>query len=136
VGGSLNLAPALENNLRNIMPDAGLRQYEWKKHGRCSGLPAQDYFALLSHAFTQLKIPPLLQPKGRDTVVERQAVLSAFHRLNPGFPERGVVLRCQGRERPPLLSELRVCLTPSGQPAECTASFKPNCPIAVRIRAR
>lgn len=31
--------------MADIMGGAGLAFYEWKKHGRCSGLSAKDYFA-------------------------------------------------------------------------------------------
>lgn len=135
-GGELNLSAAQEKDLRGIMPDAGLRQHEWKKHGRCSGLDAPAYFSLISKEFMQLKIPPLLKPQGRDALVERNAVLNELRRLNPGLPERGVVLRCEKSGRPPLLSEIRVCLTPDGKPTECAENFKPNCPVAIKIRAR
>lgn len=135
-GSRLLLSAAEEKNMRGIMPDAGLRQHEWKKHGVCSGLEPGAYFGMISREFMQLKWPPVLQPAGRDTVLERAVVLREFRRLNPAFPERGVVLRCEGRDRPPLLSEIRVCLSPAGQPMECAANFKPNCPLAVKIRAR
>jgi ribonuclease T2 len=135
-GGPLTLSPGLERNLRGAMPDAGLRQHQWKKHGRCSGLDAERYFALLEKEFMELKWPAQLQSPGRDTIVERDLVLREFHRLNPGFPARGVMLRCEAKGRPPLLTEVRVCLTPAGQPTECVANFRPNCPAAVKIRAR
>jgi ribonuclease T2 len=135
-GGALMLSAAQEKNLRDVMPDANLRKHEWQRHGSCSGLEPGAYFDLLAREFMQLKWPVLLQPQGRDVRVERAVVLQEFHRLNPGFPERGVVLRCESRGRPPLLSEIRVCLTPAGKPSECAANFKPNCPVAVQIRAR
>ncbi len=135
-GPGLQLDAAVEKKLHGVMPDTGLRQHEWKKHGRCSGLESGAYFSLLERKFQQLKWPVQMQPQGRDVLIERDVVLREFHRLNPGFPERGVVLRCGSRERPPLLGEVRVCLTPAGQPAECAASFKPNCPLAIKIRAR
>jgi ribonuclease T2 len=135
-GAPLALSPAQEKNLRGIMPDAGLRRYQWDKHGRCSGLAPAEYFALVEREFMELKWPPQLQSQGRDVIVERQVVLREFHRLNPGFPERGVMLRCDSKGRPPLLQEIRVCLTPEGKPAECAANFRPNCPTAVKIRGR
>lgn len=135
-GVRLSLSAVEEKNLRGIMPDGGLRQHEWKKHGACSGLEPGAYFALLSREFRQLKWPAQLQVQGRDAVIERAVVLREFRRLNPGFPERGIVLRCEGRDRPPLLSEIRVCLTPAGEPTECATNVKPDCPVAVKIRAR
>lgn len=133
-GGELALSPGLERRLRGTMPDRGLRQYQWKKHGRCSGLAAEAYFDLLEREFFEIRWPELLKPRGRDAVVERDLVLRELRRLNPGLPARGIVLRCEGGQRPPLLSEIRFCLTPDGRPAECSANFRPNCPVAVKIR--
>ncbi|MDF2444814.1 MAG: ribonuclease [Moraxellaceae bacterium] len=135
-GAALAISPGLEKNLRGIMPDSGLRQYQWKKHGRCSGLAPEAYFTLVDREFMELKWPALLQSQGRDSIVERDVLLREFRRLNPGFPERGVVLRCESGRRPPLLSEIRLCLSPDGKPAECVANYRPNCPVAVMIRGR
>lgn len=135
-GTAFQLSPGLERNLRGTMPDRGARQYQWKKHGACSGLAPEAYFSMIDREFMELKWPDLLQPQGRDQIVERAVVLREFRRLNPGFPERSVVLRCEGGQRPPLLAEIRVCLTPDGRPTECSANFRPNCPVAVKIRAR
>lgn len=135
-GAALALSPGLERNLRGTMPDRGARDYQWKKHGRCSGLSPEAYFSVVDREFLELKWPALLRPQGRDTIVERDVVLREFRRLNPGFPARGVMLRCEQGQRPPLLSEIRVCLSPDGRPAECVANFRPNCPVAVKIRAR
>ena len=135
-GAALELPPALEKDLRGVMPDAGLRRHEWERHGRCSGLSAAAYFDFIAREFVYLRWPPLLQPQGRDALVERQAVLDAFRRLNPSFPERSIMLRCEGRDRPPLLTEIRLCLSPQGRPVECGAGVRPDCPVVVRIRAR
>lgn len=135
-GPELALSPGLEKNLRGTMPDRGLRQYQWKKHGRCSGLAPEAYFAMIDREFMELKWPSQLTPRGRDHIVERDLVLGELRRLNPGFPARGIVLRCEKDGRPPLLSEIRFCLDVAGRPAECVANFRPNCPVAVKIRAR
>lgn len=135
-GAPLALSPALEKDLRGIMPDGGLRKHEWNKHGRCSGLAPEAYYRMIEREFFDIRWPELLQPRGRDTIVERDVVLREFRRLNPGVPERGVVLRCEKGPRPPLLSEVRVCLTPDGKPTACAANFRPNCPVAVKIRSR
>ena len=135
-GGALALSPTLEKNLRGTMPDGSLRQYQWKKHGRCSGLAPEAYFAMIDREFMEMKWPDLLKPRGRDTIVERDVVLREIRRLNPGLPERGVMLRCEKGGRPPLLNEIRICLDASGRPADCAANYRPNCPVALKIRAR
>lgn len=124
-----------EKLLRRIMPDAGLRRYQWKKHGRCSGLAADRYFSVLAGEFDELKWPEHFRSRGRDVDIGRDVLLAELLRLNPGVHPKGLVLRCTGKGRPPLLTEVRVCLSPVGQPVACTANYRPNCPAAVRIRA-
>lgn len=135
-GGSLVLSQAQEQSLRDVMPDAGLREHEWKKHGRCSGLDGQAYFLRTERYFRTLKWPDMLKPVGRDNLLERDVLLRELYRLNPVIPERGLVLRCEKKGRPPLLAEVRVCLSPVGKPVECANNFKPNCPVAIKVRAR
>ena len=135
-GAALVLSEEQQRALRDIMPDAGLREHEWRKHGRCSGLEGAVYFTLTERYFRALKWPAMLKPEGRDNLVERDALLREIRRLNPALPERGLVLRCEKSGRPPLLTEIRVCLSPQGKPVECVANFKPNCPVALKIRAR
>lgn len=124
-----------EKQLRRIMPDAGLRRYQWEKHGRCSGLSADRYFSVLTREFDELKWPEQFRATGRDVVVERSVILNELQRLNPGLTSGGIVLRCSGKERPPLLTEVRICLSAQGSPVACSANYRPNCPVAVRIRA-
>lgn len=134
-GGNLQLGPEQQRRLRGIMPDASQRDYQWKKHGRCSGLAANRYFDTLSKQFLSLRWPASLQPRGRDAIMEKKAVIRAFRQENPSFPEAGVVLRCDNKGRPPLLQEIRVCLTEAGKPRAC-AEARSNCPAVVKIRAR
>lgn len=134
-GGEFTVGQGNERLLRRIMPDVGLRRYQWDKHGRCSGLTADHYFTILTREFDELKWPERFRVKGRDVDVERSVVVAELQRLNPGLPEKGVVLRCTGKGRPPLLTEVRVCLSAQGQAVACAANFRPNCPSVVRIRA-
>lgn len=134
-GEPFAIGQGTEKQLRRIMPDAGLRRYQWEKHGRCSRLSADGYFSILSREFDELKWPEQFKSTGRDVVVERSVILGELQRLNPGLPSGGIVLRCAGKERPPLLTEVRICLSAKGVPVNCAANYRPNCPVAVRIRA-
>lgn len=134
-GESFSVGQRNEQVLRRIMPDASLRRYQWEKHGRCSGLTADHYFTILAREFDELKWPERFRARGRDVDVERNVLVAELMRLNPGMQEKGIVLRCSGGGRPPLLTEVRVCLSPQGATAACAANFRPNCPSVVRIRS-
>ena len=43
--------------MADIMGGSGLAWYQWKKHGRCAGLPAADYYALMRRANASITIP-------------------------------------------------------------------------------
>lgn len=135
-GGVLKLTAVQERSLRDIMPDAGLRVHEWKKHGRCSGLDGESYFARTERFFRAVKWPDTLRPVGRDNLLERDVLLREIQRLNPAIPAKALVLRCEKKGRPPLLTEIRLCLSPEGRPVECASNFRPNCPVAIKVRAR
>jgi ribonuclease I len=43
--------------MADIMGGAGLAFYQWKKHGRCSGLSAPGYYAVARQAFESVTMP-------------------------------------------------------------------------------
>ena len=44
----------------DLYPDQGLLEHEWRTHGTCSGLSANDFFATVRKAYQSVKIPPAL----------------------------------------------------------------------------
>lgn len=135
-GDTPQFSAGLQRRLGPVMPDAGLRRHEWQTHGSCSGLSAEAYFNQALTAYGSIKWPSLLtDTRGRDKVVERRLILDGIQQANPGLPARGIYLRCEGRGRPPLLSEVRICLNANGGFTDCGRGFKPNCPTAVTIKA-
>lgn len=135
--GAFSLSSATSRALDTVMPDEGLRRYQWQKHGACSGLPPERFFGMLLSEFRELKWPATVTAvQGRDRVVERSVVMRELRAANPGLKDDAVYLRCQGRGRPPYLVEMRICLSPGGEFASCGRTLSPNCPTAVKIRAR
>jgi ribonuclease T2 len=96
----------------DIMGSGGLAWYQWKKHGRCSGLGARDYFALSRRVYGGLELP---RPAGGRATAE--AIEAAFRTANPGLPEDGVIVTCRDRA----LQEVRVCLSRDLEPRTCGA---------------
>ncbi len=57
-GSSSPVSGSVVQHMLPIMPDRGLIQHEWARHGTCSGLAAQDYFGEIETAFGKVRIPP------------------------------------------------------------------------------
>ncbi len=56
-GTASPVSQSIAQHMLPIMPDRGLIQHEWSRHGTCTGLPAQDYFKEVETAFRKVRIP-------------------------------------------------------------------------------
>ncbi len=111
--------------MADIMGGSGLAFYQWKKHGRCSGLAAHDYFKTLRRAYDRVTIPPVFAQISEDLRVPASVIEDAFVESNPGFSRDGVTITCdQGR-----IQEVRICLTKDLSPRPCAPSAARDCRI-------
>ncbi|MEZ5887769.1 MAG: ribonuclease T2 [Paracoccaceae bacterium] len=94
--------------MADIMGSAGLAWHEWKKHGRCSGLSARDYFARSRAAYQAVTIPAALRDLARDIRLPTTVVEDAFIEANPGLEPGMITVTCAGDR----IDEVRICLDP------------------------
>jgi ribonuclease T2 len=107
----------------DIMGSSGLAWYQWKKHGRCTGLSAQDYFALTRKAAKAIAIPAPLHRLGRDVTLPAKLVEEAFIEANPGLSRDGITVTCRDRA----LQEVRICLSRDLEPRACAPDTRRDC---------
>ncbi|HVL20962.1 MAG TPA: ribonuclease T2 [Amaricoccus sp.] len=96
--------------MADVMGSGSLAWYQWKKHGRCSGLEPEAYFAAARRVYEALALPA--PADGRATAA---AIEAAFLKANPALTPDGVIVTCGGGR----LREIRVCLTPELAPRAC-----------------
>jgi ribonuclease T2 len=96
--------------MADIMGSGGLAWYEWKKHGRCTGLTADRYFAQSRTAYEALSLP---RPTGGTATAE--LLEAVFLAANPGLAPDDVIVTCKGGR----VAEVRICLTPDLSPRSC-----------------
>lgn len=89
--------------------------HEWPKHGTCSGLSADDFFALVSKNLGHLTIPAPYQKETQVSAGGVTAVLAALRSANPGLVDADMVAKTQAG----VLTEVRVCLTKTGDFRSC-----------------
>jgi len=94
-------------SMLDLMPAPRLVYHEWDQHGTCSGLRAQEYFALVRKAREAVKIPDGYTAPNSTLTVTPDEVEDAFVRSNPGLSRTGIAVTC-GSTR---LSEVRVCMS-------------------------
>ena len=111
--------------MTDIMGGAGLAFYEWKKHGRCSGLAARDYFATLRRARDSITIPPVFAAIDHDITIDPGVIEDAFLKQNSQLDADGLTVTCkQGK-----IQEVRICLTRALQPRACAADVARDCTL-------
>lgn len=102
--------------MADIMGSGGLAWYQWRKHGRCSGLSADTYFAQARAAFRQVRLPAALEAPETALQVDPDALARVFASAIAGASPEDVTVLCRG----PVIREVRVCLTKDLAPRPCT----------------
>ncbi|HEY1496235.1 MAG TPA: ribonuclease T2 [Candidatus Solibacter sp.] len=116
-GGS-PVSQSTVQTMLNYFPTASLIQHEWQTHGTCTGLSADDYFALVRKARDSVKIPGDFQAPAR-AVTESPAQIEAdFAAANPNFPKPTFRTSCTGGA----LQDVRICFNKDLSPRACSVS--------------
>ncbi|MFI0395647.1 ribonuclease T2 family protein [Paracoccus jiaweipingae] len=111
--------------MADIMGSGGLAWYQWKKHGRCSGLSGPGYYAAMRAAWQGLVLPPVFVDLPRDIRIPPAVIEDAFIEANPALTRNGITVTCDG----PDLQEVRICLTRDLQPRDCAPDARRDCAL-------
>ena len=120
--------------MADIMGSGGLAWHQWEKHGRCSGLSAEEYFALARAAWEEVQRPQVLRQVRTPRRVPPKVIEAAFLEANPRLRANGVTVTCKDRR----IQEVRICLTKGLAPRPCSGRTARDCserdPIFVPMR--
>lgn len=109
--------PADPAAYKDIYPDAGLLEHEWRTHGTCSGLAANDFFANARAAYRSVAVPSGLTGLTHQVSMPPEQILGLFTAANPGIPHESLVLSCGNN----YLTAIEVCLDKSLHPIACSS---------------
>lgn len=105
------------DRMSDIMPSRGLIIHEYRKHGTCSGLDADGYFALSRKLYDKVRVPKRFHQPDQNQMVDTNAVIDEFVSANPGLKPDMLAVACGGPGN--RLREVRVCFTPDGAFRPC-----------------
>lgn len=120
-----NRAPSrgMTSAMADIMGTPGLAWHQWKKHGVCSGLAAQDYYALSREAYERVVRPDVFRKLDREVRLPAAVVEDAFLKANPDMEADGVTITC----RQGYIQEARICLSHDLTPVPCGQDVVRDC---------
>jgi len=111
--------------MADIMGTSGLAWHQWNKHGSCSGLSPDDYFALSREAYGKITRPQVLRDLDRPVTLPASLIEEAFIRDNPFLSEDQITITCRSGR----IQEARICLTTDLEPRECGVDVIRDCTL-------
>ncbi len=112
------------SNMLDIMPSRGLIIHEYRKHGVCSGLNAEDYFATSRRIFNSVKLPEAYRNPFETITSTPGDLVAAFAKANPQLSAENIAVVCEGRNG--RLKEVRICFAKGGEPRACGDNESPR----------
>lgn len=109
----------------DVFGGAGAAFYQWKKHGRCAGLSAHEYYALAREAFGSIKISTVFPKINKNLKVPAEVIEGAFLEANPGLKRDQVTVTCAAGR----IQEVRICLTKDLTPRRCGEDVIRDCTL-------
>ena len=106
--------------MADIMGSADLAIHEWRAHGRCTGMTAEAYFALLRKAYAAITVPPLFARVDQPLRVAPKVIRDAFLESNPALDQRNIAVTCDKQR----MKDIRICLTRDLSPIACGAEIR------------
>ncbi|APZ51759.1 ribonuclease T2 family protein [Salipiger abyssi] len=116
---------AMTAEMADIMGTAGLAWHQWKKHGSCSGLSAETYFALSRRAYETVTRPAAFRKLESPVSLPAALVEEAFLKANPGLEPDMLTITCKAGR----IQEARLCLSTSLEPVPCGQDVVQDCTL-------
>jgi len=108
-----------------FMGSSGLAWHQWQKHGRCSGLSAQDYFVASARAMGKVKLPDVFNRLTKAVKIDALVVEEAFLEVNPALRREMITVTCKSGA----VQEVRICLSKDLEPRRCGADVIRDCTL-------
>lgn len=113
------------NAMADIMGSGGLAWHQWKKHGRCSGLSAEQYFAASRRAYSAINRPDVFRKLTAPVKLPASVVEEALLQENPNLSGNMITVTCKKRR----IQEIRVCLSKDLTPRICGNGAFSDCAL-------
>lgn len=124
---SVERAPsrAMTSAQADIFGDGGAAWYQWKKHGICAGLSAQNYYRLVREAYARINRPVVLRKLDHAVRLPASVVEQAFLAANPNMTAEMITMTCDSG----YIQEARICFTRDLDPRPCAPDTARDCSL-------
>lgn len=113
----------------DIMGSGGLAWYQWRKHGRCTGLSGVAYYELSRDAYTSVTRPPVFRELPRSLDIRAGVIEEAWLEANPGMSADEITITCRNG----YIAEARICLTKDLDLRACAPDVSRDCTATAQM---
>lgn len=110
----------------DLFGSSGNAWHQWNKHGRCSGLTADDYYRLARDAFGRVERPEIFRKLVDPIRLPAAVVEQAFLEANPELTADQITITCKAGR----IQEARICLTRNLEPRRCGRDVIRDCTMS------
>jgi ribonuclease T2 len=103
------------DEMRDIMPGKGLIIHEYRTHGTCSGLSAEDYFRVARELYDKVRVPPRFADPQAQRFLSPESVEREFLAANPWLKPDMIAVTCRRAD----LLDVRICFDRDLHPERC-----------------
>lgn len=109
--------PGPRNPQRNLdmTPNLSLLKHEWNKHGTCTTLSPEAFFATARQAYRSVTIPEFFTSLDHEARMTPEQILTLFYRANATFPQGSFALSCGNNQ----LTAIEACFDKDVHPIAC-----------------
>lgn len=111
--------------MADIMGTSGLAWHQWNKHGSCSGLSPDDYYALSREAYERITRPAVFRRLEEPVTLPASLIEEAFMRDNEGLDANEITITCRSQR----IQEARICLTRDLELRTCGSDVIRDCTL-------
>jgi len=101
------ISSAAMQETHGLYPDEGLARHEYDKHGTCTGLSPENYFAAVKYARDQFVIPDQLKSPREQLATSPSELERAFMAVNANLTADNMAVTCERGE----LVDVRFCVS-------------------------
>ncbi|NNE79218.1 MAG: ribonuclease T2 [Silicimonas sp.] len=121
--GERNPSRADTRDQADLFGSSGSAWHQWNKHGRCSGLSAEDFYKLSREAFGRITRPAIFRKLDEAVRLPASVIEQAFLEANPQLSADVITITCKSGR----IQEARVCLTRSLELRACGSDVSRDC---------
>lgn len=109
----------------DIFGAGGAAWYQWKKHGVCTGLSAEQYYGVTRLALQKVNRPAVLAKLTKPVRVPAAVIEEAFLEANPDWSADMVTITCSDG----YIQEARICFDTKLNPRPCAPDTRRDCTL-------